>query len=762
MHDARPSSVRTTPPHFRIRLVRTFCTLIALTAAAVASAAPVAGRVTGPDGRPVAGAIVVISGTSASPVTLTTGADGRFSADVPDGPVDVRAFAPGMDGDVRRVASGRTDLELPLTLKAVAETLTITASPIDTPLSLRGDSVSVLTKNDLDTRQMRTLGDALRLVPGVTVARSGGPGMVTSIFPRGGESDFTLVLVDGIRANAFGGGMDLSQVPVAGAARVEVVRGPQSALYGSDAIGGVIQVVTNHGTGSAADGFAEGGGREARNAALSLRTGGRGWTGGVSWSHQQDAGFTGTAPADGAAVTNDDSTLRQLGARLAWRGAAGTEATGTFDYVDTDRGAPGPYGSNPVGNFFGIDRDARSLTWRRSTGLVVTQPLGGAASRVRVRAEADAATQDLEFRSAFGSRGHTRRRHGRLQIDAAASSALGLSAGLDGLRESGRSTYITANGAEVPVERAAVAGFAEARWQPLARAAFTAGVRGERITRDALAAEPTAFSPRPAFAADTIVSVNPKVTAAWTLAESSSPRGASTRLHASAGTGIRPPDAFEIAFTDNDGLAPERSTSVDAGVVQTFAGGAVQLDATAFLNRYDDLIISVGRLSASSRYRTDNIANARARGVETALAWRPSAAVSVRGHYTWLDTEVLAVDGAAAQAPPPFTVGDPLLRRPRHQGGADLTLATARWQAFATAVLRGRTLDVEPNFGASGGLFTNDGYGMLNVGGAWTLRGTLSLQARVVNLLGADYEDVFGYPALGRTFYAGIRVAARR
>ena len=314
----------------------------------------------------------------------------------------------------------------------------------------------------------------------------------------------------------------------------------------------------------------------------------------------------------------------------------------------------------------------------------------------------------------------------------------------------------------MPVARTAVAGFAEARWQPVARAAFTAGVRAERITRDALAAEPFAFSPRPAFDADTVVAVNPKVTAAWTLAETSAPHGASTRLHASAGTGIRPPDAFEIAFTDNDGLAPERSTSLDAGVVQTFAGGAVQLDATAFFNRYDDLIVSVGRLSASSRYQTDNIANARARGVETALAWRPAASVALRGHYTWLDTEVLAVDGAATQAPPPFSVGDPLLRRPRHQGGLDLTVGTARLQAFATATLRGRTLDVEPNFGASGGLFTTDGYGLLTVGGAWTLGRGLGVQARIANLLGTAYEEVFGYPALGRTFYAGLRFAARR
>jgi outer membrane receptor protein involved in Fe transport len=233
-------------------------------------------------------------------------------------------------------------------------------------------------------------------------------------------------------------------------------------------------------------------------------------------------------------------------------------------------------------------------------------------------------------------------------------------------------------------------------------------------------------------------------------------------VRVAAGTGIRPPDAFEIAFTDNPGLAPERSRSVEAGLVQTFAGGAVQADATVFHNGYDDLIISVGRLSGTSRYRTDNIANARARGAEVALAWRPRAAFSARGHYTYLDTEVLDVDGAGGQAPPPFSVGDRLLRRPAHQGGLDLTWTGARLQAFATANLRGRTLDVEPSFGAFGRLFENDGYRVVTLGGAWTLASRLSVYARVVNAFDARYEDVLGFPALGRTMYAGIRVAARR
>lgn len=763
MHDVRVSSVTTTSSLCTVPVVRHALVALALALfATTAQADPLGGRVVGPDGRPLAGASVTASGPLAAPVTATTGPDGRFTLDVPAGTVTLRAFAPGMDAPAVRVNAGRTDVELTLAVRAVSESLTVTASQVDTPLSVTGASVSVLTRDDLDTRQTLTLGDALRLVPGFAVARSGGPGTVTSVFPRGGESDFTLVLVDGVRANAFGGGLDLSQVPIADAERIEVVRGPQSALYGSDAIGGVVQILTPRGGPIVGTAFAEAGGREARNGAASLRGSAGPWRGGASFSHQREAGFTGIAAADGSRVSNDDSRLSQGGLNVGWLTARGQELTAALQFVETDRGSPGPFGSNPAGNFGGVDRVARSLTTRRTLAVHAVQPLGGPSSRVRVRADADVADFDLEFRSGGGSRGETRRSHGRVQVDAAATASLGVSAGADVLRESGASTFITAGTDEVPVERGALAAFAEGRWQPGDRVAVTAGVRAERITRDGLAANPSAFSARPAFDDDTVVSVNPKVTAAWTLVPSAGARGASTRLRVAAGTGIRPPDAFEIAFTDNPGLAPERSRSLEAGLVQTWAGGAVQADVTLFHNGYDDLIISVGRLSGSSRYRTDNIANARARGAELSVAWRPSAAFAARGHYTWLDTEVLDVDGAAGQAPPPFVVGDRLLRRPTHQGGLDLTWTGARLQGFATATLRGETLDVEPNFGAFGGLFENPGYAMVTLGGAWTFAPRLSLQARVVNALGARYEDVLGYPALGRTLYAGLRVAARR
>ncbi|MDP1572051.1 MAG: TonB-dependent receptor, partial [Vicinamibacterales bacterium] len=233
------------------------------------------------------------------------------------------------------------------------------------------------------------------------------------------------------------------------------------------------------------------------------------------------------------------------------------------------------------------------------------------------------------------------------------------------------------------------------------------------------------------------------------------------RLRAAAGTGIRPPDAFEIAFTDNPNLKPERSRSVEAGLTQALAGGAVQLEATAFANTYDDLIISVGRFRDASRYRTDNISNARARGLELGASWRGAGGLDIRASYTWLDTEILAVD-LAGDAPPPFVVGDQLLRRPRHQASVNAGWTGSRASLFASAYLRGGTLDVEPSFGAFGGLFPNSGYRTTAAGGSVRLGRGLTAYARLDNLFNRAYEDVFGFPSPGRTAYLGVRVAAGR
>ena len=651
-------------------------------------------------------------------------------------------------------------------VKAITETVIVSAALVDQPLSRTPDSVTVITGRELESRQQFMLGAALRFVPGITVQQSGGPGTLTSVFTRGGESDYTLVLVDGVRANAFGGGIDLSQVPLEDVERIEVVRGPQSALYGSDAIAGVVQVITRSGGKPSAQAQVEGGSRDMRRAAGATT----GEVNGVRWhlgaNYFEDAGFTGTG-ASGKTVSNDDAQERQGSGSIGWRHAtSGADIQGAWAYVDTDRGSPGPFGSDPARRFTGPDVVSRGTTRRTSGSLRWVQPWFGAGSRVRQRVEFDEADYDLTFKSAFGtSEGTTHRTHARVQTDVTARAALGFSGGFEWLGERGGSTFITAGSAgEIPVERGVLGVFGEGRWTAGDRATVTAGLRGERITRDALPGDPLAFTPRPDFPEETITSINPKIAAAVLVSGSSPDSGARawTRLRGSFGTGIRPPDAFEIAFTDNSGLKPERSKSGELGVTQALAGGAVQLDATAFLNNYSDLIISVGRaFSGVSRYRTDNISNARARGLEASAAARMAAGFDIRAAYTFLDSEILAVSGAVtAQAP--YAVGDPLLRRPRHQGSIDAAWTRGNGGAFAQVVIRGETLDAEPAFGPSGGLYPNPGHTVANLGGSWKPVRTVELFARVLNLFDRSYEEVLGYPAPGRTAYVGARFAVGR
>jgi outer membrane receptor protein involved in Fe transport len=218
---------------------------------------------------------------------------------------------------------------------------------------------------------------------------------------------------------------------------------------------------------------------------------------------------------------------------------------------------------------------------------------------------------------------------------------------------------------------------------------------------------------------------------------------------------------FEIAFTDNPALKPERSRSFEVGVTQALYGGALSLDATTFFNEFDDLIISVGRLTDVSRYRTDNISNARTRGLELAAAWQAGVRANLRATYTYLDGEIRAVDNTSV-APTPYRVGDRLLRRPAHQGSVDFTWTTDRASLFTSLVARGETLDAEPAFGASGGLFENPGRAVVDLGGSWRIVRGIDVYARVTNLFDKEYEDVLGYPSPGRTAFAGVRLAAGR
>jgi vitamin B12 transporter len=726
-----------------------------------AEAATLSGRVVDPDGRPVANAEVIVSGSTASPLRARTDADGRFALPgLGDGRYSIIAAAPGLvsDSTVVDIAGAAASIDIAMRISAITETLVVSAAQIDQPLSRTPDSVTVIPGAEIDAKQQFTLAAALRSVPGITLQQNGGPGTVTSLFTRGGESDFTLVLVDGVRMNSFGGGLDLSQVPLQNVDRIEVVRGSQSALYGSDAIGGVIHVITRSGGPPSAQAQVETGSRDMRRAAAATT----GEVNGLRWqlgaNYFEDAGFTGTA-ANGQTVSNDDAQEMQASASIGWRHAtSGSDVQGSLQYVDSERGSPGPFGSDPANRYAGVDTISRGTTKRAGGGLRAMQPWFGASSRVRQRVEVDVADYDLTFKSQFGlSEGNTHRAHARVQTDVSASAGVGFSGGLEWLGEQGGSTFIVSgpSSLETPIERSVLGVFGEARWNASDRATVTGGVRAERIARDALPGDPLAFQPRPDFGEAIVNSVNPKLAASLAITEG-------MRLHGAFGTGIRPPDAFEIAFTDNTGLKPERSKSGELGASQSLAGGAVQIDGTAFFNSYSDLIISVGRAFAGvSRYRTDNISNARARGAELSAAWRHVSGVAVRGNYTFLDSEILAVNGAA-NAQTPYSVGDALIRRPRHSSAIDASFTRDRIGAFAQLQVRGETLDIEPAFGATGGLYINDGHAIVNAGGSWRPVKAVELFARALNLFNREYEEVLGYPAPGRTAYVGARFVVGR
>ncbi|MFI5178042.1 MAG: TonB-dependent receptor domain-containing protein [Vicinamibacterales bacterium] len=733
-------------------------------APASAFADTVSGRVLDPDGRAVANAdVLIVSGARVVAADKTT-RDGKFGPiAVTPGDYRVLVGAGGFKADPRAItvrADSALSIDITLALAAVAESVVVSAARVETPLSRVTDSVTVVDRAALEARQAETVGDALRQVPGMGVVTSGGRGAITSLFPRGGESDYTLVLVDGIEQNAFGGGFDAAHLTTADIDRVEIVRGPQSALFGDGAIGGIVQVVTQLAGPLRAQGLFEGGGFNTWHTALSASGSDRAWAWGSSIEWLRSDGNTSDVPRLGTTVSNDDYENVNGQASVKWSDRPGRSVRVDVRGGRNERGFPGPYGSDPEHLYGGIDTVSRGTNTLAEVGAAAD--LGG-GGRVQHHAQFTGAALKEHSVSPFGPFDDaTHRVTGRYQLDINAPN-VGWSAGAELLHERANNTFITGETFEpVPISRSDLGLFLEARPALGDRVFLTAGVRVERIERNALEANPSASGPRPAFGDDVVWSTNPKVSAAWLIHTPSSSSGlGTTKIRGGAGTGIKPPTAFDIAFTDNPGLKPERSRSFDLGLEQAFVNSTVVADATYFFNRYDDLIVSVGSsLSGASRYRTDNIANASARGLETGLSWRSPAGVAVRLAWTFLHTEVLGVDHLPTLAPTPFTVGDPLIRRPGSQGSVELTWAGARAAAFAFVNGRGAMNDIEPNYAST--VYTNPGYAVVTLGGSFRVTRGLEITGRILNAFDKTYEEAFGFPALGRTAMVGIRVAGSR
>jgi len=725
-----------------------------------AFAARIGGSVTSSPGTPIVNATVVLEGPTGPVDTTRTTATGSFALDAPPGEYTLRVVAEGFDTPPRRVTlrdEAETSADVTMGLAAVSERVVVSAGFIPLTRSASGAALTVIDEAELRTRQLESSLDALKSVPGFTVSRSGGRGAVTSIFPRGGESDFTLVLVDGIRLNDMGGSYDAAHLPLFDLDRIEVVRGPQSAVYGSDAVGGVVQLVTRRGGPFRAAGLLEAGtfGTWRVNGAANGSHGRLRWGGGAE--QLSTDGFTGTAPGTGATVSNDDYTRTDVMGSVGYM-TDRWQLSGLVRGGRNERGVPGPYGSDPNQTYGGIDTVSRNDNETRAAGASAAWRL---APALQVRGAFTYADRDSTYLSVYTPDTPTasgnRLLATRGQVDAA---WLGVSwtAGAEWAAERARSAFITGlQNQEIPVTRTQLGIFGEGRFE-VGRLSMQAGARVERVVRDALEGNRSVFSPRPPFATDTVSVVNPRVAVSW---RALGDQEWWARVHGGYGLGMRAPGAFEIAFTDNPGLRPERTRSVEAGVETGWLGGRLVADVLYYRSDFDDLIVTVGRVAGTTTYRSDNVSNARSEGVEGSLSFRPVAAVTVRSGIVGQRTEILANDNSRG-APTPFAVGDPLLRRPRVAGFADVLVSAGRVSGFFRIDNRGDVRDIDPSFGANAGVFVNAGFTTADVGVSARLLDQVEVFGRALNLLDTRYEEIYGFPSLGRSVVFGVRLATSR
>jgi vitamin B12 transporter len=573
----------------------------------------------------------------------------------------------------------------------VSEDVVVTATAAPEEIRDVGSAVTVVTREEIERNGWRTVQDALRSVPGVDVARSGGPGAQTSVFLRGANSTHTLVLVDGVRVNSpFFPGYDFSLLSTENVERIEVVRGPFSALYGSESIGGVVQIFTRPAGGKLSGRiFGEAGNADQREL------------GAFATAGSATLGIAATARdrREDGDRTNDDWRERSGSLRFEGRfGDARVALEGSI--ADGDLGLPGPVGGETPHNRYS-PREERIIlpaTFRPAAGHSASVTLGWVRSRPSFdspffQSRTDART--LEARAADTFTVGTQRvtafgEWQRWKVDDSSNFGVNLD---------GEDATIWSVGGEDTIEL-------PSGW------VVTAGLRYDDHSRFG-----DVWSPRG--------------TVAW--------RAGRWKARASGGTGFRAPSVGELfyPFSGNPDLAPERSTSWDAGVEYEVTRG--RASASLFWNEYRDLIVF--DFAAGLNF---NVGRARSRGVEVSWRQEIAAPVTLEAGYTYLDTE-------------DRDTGLDLLRRPRHSGFLGATLTPSRGLEISPrAVFVGRRADVEAL--STTVRIEAPSYVRFDLFARYRV-GSFAPFVRAQNLTDRRYAEVEGFPAPGRRIAGGLEVA---
>ncbi|OLC08493.1 MAG: hypothetical protein AUH42_01305 [Gemmatimonadetes bacterium 13_1_40CM_70_11] len=619
--------------------------------------------------------------------------------------------------------------------------IVVTATRLPTPADAVAPTVSVLQGDALRGQGLATVADALRAVPGAAVVAAGPLGAQTSLFLRGGESDYVKVLLDGVPVNQPGGSFDWASLTLDNVERIEVLRGPASVLYGSDAVTGVVQIFTRRGVGSGggpsrATTTLEAGTYGARRAVADVSGSGPGASYSVSLSQFTAAGLY---PFNNRYRNDVFSGLVRVTPDTR------TDATLTVRYTDdvyhfpTDGGGrlvdrnQFTYGNGPtlgldLGRWFAPRLEAR-------VQLATSQTDGGFENPP---------DDTADTRGTYRSQDNLRRASADGRVNVYVSPVTILTVGADAEQERERSINFCTSS------------FGDCSSPPVDTSRGTHAVYSQIVA---------GLGRRVSLNGGLRVEDNRRFGVFWTYRAGAVYRLAGgTRLRASVGTAFKEPTFFENYATGfvkgNPSLRPEQSRSAEVGVEQGLWGGRGTVSAVAFTQRFRNLIDFTFSPPDSGDPNYFNVAAASADGLEFTVALRPVPSLTITGAYTRMTTTVTkpGLDPSTGAA---FAAGQPLLRRPGHAATLDAALVRGPGGRLTTA-LRYVGPRVDQDFTTFPfPRVTLPGYIRVDLGGERELvraragRPGFALRLHVENLLDRRYEEVLHFPARRRNILIG-------
>lgn len=584
------------------------------------------------------------------------------------------------------------------------EEVVVTATKTEVPLKEVTSSVTVITEEEIQAKNAKTVLEVLRDVPGLDVVQTGGPGGTTSVFMRGSNSSHTLVLIDGVQVNSpTTGAFDFADMTVDNVERIEIVRGAQSTLYGSEAIGGVINIITKRGKGAPAFSLsAEAGAFRSFRESIGLRGTTPLLDYSLSVARFDTDGFSKASERNGN--TEDDgyenTTLSsRLGMNLGAVGQLDLTARYTNAKVDLD-GCGFPVCPIDDPNFV---QDSQSLVIstrysRPLTGWWNQQLQIGFDLEELKGSDPDTVFSNYEI--------DTQSRRTEWQHHFSISEADLLTLGYEYEVQAGRGE----------------------------------GTFDESISNSALYIQnqhhvSEAFSQVVGVRADYNSRFGDKIT--YKAEAAYNPSGTGTRFRAAYGTGFRGPTLNDLFFPGfgNPDLEPETSESVEGGIEQALFSNKVSLRGTYFHTSFENLIVFDSVTSLPQ-----NIGRARAKGAELELRVSPAKAITLRTNYTYTSARNEEND-------------QELPRRPRQKAGAGLSITPI--PSLKTQL---DLLYVGKRFNDSANTQPVDAYTLIHLAGSFDLTKTVQIFARVENLFDREYEEVLGYGTAGRSAYGGVKM----